>query len=60
VLHNRRTRIAIPEPKSGYLELRGEQTEDGIIAISLLSGAQPLALPRMALGQSVKVEVDTP
>jgi len=59
VMRNRRTRIAIPEPKSRYLELRGEQTEDGIIAISLLSGAQPLALPRMSLGQSVRIEVDT-
>lgn len=59
-LHNHRTRIAIPEPKRGYIELRGEQTEDGVIAISLLSGAQPLALPRMTLGQSIKVEIDAP
>jgi len=59
-LHNRRTTIAVPEPKSGYLELRGEQSEDGNISISLLSGAQPLALPRMSLGQAIKVEIDTP
>lgn len=59
-LRNRRTTIAMPEPKSGYLELRGEQTEDGVIAISLLSGAQPLALPHMTLGQSIRVEIDTP
>jgi hypothetical protein len=59
-LHNRRTTIAVPEPKSGYLELRGEQSEDGVIAISLLSGAQPLALPQMTLGQSIRVEIDTP
>jgi hypothetical protein len=59
-LRNRRTTIAVPEPKSGYLELRGEQTEDGIFNISLLSGAQPLALPHMALGQSIRVEIDTP
>jgi hypothetical protein len=59
-LHSRRATVAIPEPKSGYIELRGEQSEDGIIAISLLSGAQPLAVPRMSLGQSVKIEIDTP
>lgn len=59
-LRNRRTVIAVPEPKSGYLELRGEQTEDGVIAISMLSGAQPLALPRMTLGQTIRIEIDTP
>jgi len=59
-LRNRRSKIAVPEPKSGYIELRGERTDDGIIAISLLSGAQPLAVPRMSVGQSVKLEIDTP
>jgi hypothetical protein len=58
-LRNRRTRIAIPEPRSGYIELRGDATEDGIIAISLLSGTQPIALPRMVLGQIVKIDIDT-
>src|SRR5262249_4355711 len=60
MLRNRRTAVAVPEPKSGYIELRGEQTEDGVIAISMLSGAQPLALPRMTLGQSIRIEIDTP
>jgi hypothetical protein len=59
-LRNRRTTIAVPEPKSGYIELRGEQTEDGAIAISLMSGATPLALPHMTLGQIIRVEIDTP
>jgi hypothetical protein len=59
-LRNRRTTIAVPEPRSGYIELRGEQTEDGVIAISLLSGATPLALPHMTLGQIIRVEIDTP
>jgi len=59
-LRNRRSKIAIPEPRSGYIELRGERTEDGIIAISLLSGAQPIAVPRMSVGQAVKLEIDTP
>jgi hypothetical protein len=58
-LRNRRATIAVPEPKSGYIELRGEQTEDGIIAISLMSGATPLALPHMTLGQILRVEIDT-
>jgi hypothetical protein len=58
-LRSRRTRIAIPEPRSGYIELHGEATEDGIIAVSLLSGTQPIALPRMSLGQTVKIEIDS-
>jgi len=28
-LNGRRTRIAIPEPRSDYIEMRGEVTEDG-------------------------------
>ncbi len=59
-LLNRRQQIAVPEPRSGYIELRGEQTGDGIIAISLLSGAQPVALPRIAIGQTTRIEVDAP
>ena len=58
-LHDRRSKIAIPEPKSGMIEIRGERTENAI-TVSLLSGAQPLALPPMAVGQTVKIEVDTP
>lgn len=57
-LRDKRTKIAIPEPKSGFIELRGEHTEDGI-TISLLSGAQPLAMPRMSVGQTIKIEIDT-
>ena len=59
-LLNRRQQIAIPEPRSGYIELNGEQTGDGVIAISILSGAQPLALPRMAIGQTARIEIDAP
>jgi hypothetical protein len=59
-LINRRQLIAIPEPRSGFIELRGERSQDDIIAISLLSGAQPLALPRMAIGQPISIEIDTP
>jgi len=58
-LTSQRNRVAIPEPRSGYIELRGEQSEDGIIAISLLSGTYPLALPHMTPGQALKVEIDT-
>ena len=54
-----RQTIAIPEPKSGYIELRGEVSEDGIIAISLLSGAHPVALPHMTPGQTMKIEIDS-
>jgi hypothetical protein len=57
-LNSRRTRIAIPEPRSGYIELRGEATEDGNISISLLSGTQPIALPRMSLEQTIRVQIE--
>jgi hypothetical protein len=57
-LNNRRTRIAIPEPRSGYIEMRGEGTEDGNIAISLLSGTQPIALPRMSPEQTIRIQID--
>ena len=57
-LNSHRTRIAIPEPESGYIELRGEVSEDGIIAISVLSGSQPIALPRMAIGQPLRINID--
>ena len=56
-LNNRRTRIAIPEPLSGYIEMRGEAIESGNISISLLSGTQPIALPRMSLEQTVRIQI---
>ena len=56
-LSGRRTRTVIPKPKSGYLEFRGEATEDGNINISILSGTQPIALPNMPAGQTVKVDI---
>jgi hypothetical protein len=58
VLNNRRTRIAIPEPRSGYIEMRGEATEDGNISISLLSGTQPIALPRMSPEQTIRIQIE--
>ena len=58
-LNGRRTRIAIPEPRSGYIEMRGEVTEDGNISISLLSGTQPIALPRMSPGQAIRFRIDS-
>ena len=58
-LSNHRTRIDIPEPRARYIELRGERSEDGIVAISLLSGNYPIALPHMKPGQVMKVEIDT-
>jgi hypothetical protein len=56
-LDGRRTRTVIPKPKSGYIEFRGEATEDGNINISVLSGTQPIALPTMPPGQTAKVEI---
>jgi len=58
-LNRQRTRIAIPEPNSGYIEMRGEATEDGDISISILSGTHPIALPHMAPGQSIKLQIDS-
>jgi len=57
-LQDHRTRTVIPKPKSGYIEFRGEATEDGNISISLLSGMQPIALPRMPPGRTVKVRIE--
>ena len=54
----RRARYAVPDPRSGSIELRGEVTEDDNVAISVLSGTQPIALPRMGTGQSVKLLID--
>jgi hypothetical protein len=57
-LNNRRTRIAIREPKSGYIEVQGVYTVDGNINISLLSGTQPIALPVMAPGTKTRIAVE--
>jgi len=57
-LNNRRTRIAIPEPRSGYIEIYGEIAEGDNISISLLSGTQPIALPSMPPGQSIRIQID--
>jgi hypothetical protein len=57
-LNNRRTRVAIREPKSGYVGMRGLFTADGKINVSLLSGTQPIALPVMSPGQDIKFKVD--
>ena len=56
-LDGHRTRTVIPKPKSGYIEFRGEATEDGNINISVLSGTQAIALPSMPSGQTAKVEI---
>jgi len=53
-LNGRRT-----EPRSGYIEMRGEVTEDGNISISILSGTQPIALPRMSPGQAIRFQIDS-
>ena len=58
-LNERRTRIAIPEPRSGYIEMRGEVSEDDNISISLLSGTQPIALPTMSPGQVIKIQIES-
>jgi hypothetical protein len=57
-LTERRARVAIPEPKSGLIEVRGETSEDDNISVSLLSGTQPIALPVMTPGQAVKLQID--
>jgi hypothetical protein len=58
-LNERRTRIAIPEPRSGSIEIRGEVSEDDNISISLLSGTQPIALPTMSPGQVIKIQIES-
>ena len=51
-------RIAIPEPWSGYIEIEGHETSDGVVAVSLLNGAEPLAIPCMRLGEKIKLALD--
>ena len=58
-LNSRRTRIAIPEPRSGYIEMRGEVTVDDNISISILSGTHPIALPRMLSGQAIRFRIES-
>lgn len=56
-LNGSRTRTVIPRPRSGYVEFRGEASEDGNIAIALLSATHPLALPSVAPGRVQKIWV---
>ena len=56
-LNSRRTRIAIPEPRSSFIEIRGEVMENDNISVSLLSGTQPIALPRMSLEQTMRIQI---
>jgi hypothetical protein len=59
-LNRNRTRIAIPEPRSGYIEMRGEiPTAEGNISISILSGTHPIALPRMSSEQVIRIQIDS-
>jgi hypothetical protein len=58
-LSSHRTRIAIPEPRSGAIEFKGERSEDGIIAISYLTGSRPVAVPYMRPGDTAKFEIDS-
>ena len=57
-LKERRSRVAIPVPRSGYIEMRGELSDDDHISISLLSGTTPIALPVMSPGEVIKVQIE--
>jgi hypothetical protein len=59
-LNSRRARIAIPEPRSGYIDIRGEvPSAEGNISISILSGTHPIALPRMSSGQAIRLQIES-
>jgi hypothetical protein len=57
-LTEHRNRFAVPDPASGSIELRGEVTEDGNISISVLSGTQPIVLPQMVPGKTIRLVID--
>jgi hypothetical protein len=57
-LRSRRQEIAVPEPRFGRIEITGEATADGFITVSVLSGVYPIAMPHMAPGQTVAIEID--
>ena len=59
VLSGERRRIAVPEPLSGFIDIRGERAADGIITVSVLSGLRPIALPHMSPGQTARIEIDS-
>jgi hypothetical protein len=54
----RRQLLVNPEPRSHYIELRGEVAEGGNISISLLSGTHPIALPSMSAGQAIRIQIE--
>jgi hypothetical protein len=59
VLSGERRRIAVPEPLSGFIDIRGERAADGIITVSVLSGLRPIALPHMSPDQTARIEIDS-
>jgi len=54
----RRQLLVNPEPRSHYIELRGEVAEGGNISIFLLSGTHPIALPSMSAGQAIRIQIE--
>lgn len=56
-LNSRRKRIAIRQPRSDYIEMRGLFTADGNINISLLSGTQAIALPTISAEQAIRIKI---
>jgi hypothetical protein len=57
-LRSHRQEIAIPEPRSGRIEITGEAAAGDFIAASVLSGVYPVAIPYMSPGETVTIEID--
>ncbi|MBL8438424.1 MAG: hypothetical protein JNM61_09515 [Zoogloeaceae bacterium] len=56
-LKNRPTRIAVPEPPSGVLNVVGTRDGGGGITVAMMSGSTTVRLPVMAIGQALGVPV---
>ena len=56
-----RKTIAIPEPRSRYIEISGDPHNSGYegwTTLALLSGERPIALSRLVPGKSLQIEID--
>ncbi len=56
-----RKTVAIPEPRSRYIEIVGDPSNrgyEGWTTLALLSGQRPIALSRLVAGKSLQIEID--
>lgn len=57
LLYNKPTRIAVPEPISGVVNVTGDIDGGGGITVGIISGKSPVNLPYMSPGQTIGIPV---